>query len=128
MYRSVFFSYVKKTVTIFKTLVTNFYGVILNATSQTCKNEPFSNKSDHGTCLNRNLFWNNYMKFYLMLNEKLRNNIESFLPEKKHQLEKTSKHLIMNREMQHRNNTGLGTFLKKLELPKPEVSLNLKAN
>ena len=45
MSRSVFFSSVKKSVTIFKISVTDQYEVILNPTSKTCKNEPFSSKT-----------------------------------------------------------------------------------
>ena len=44
MYRSVFFQ-CKKIVTIFKTSVTDHDGVILNATAQTSKNEPFITKA-----------------------------------------------------------------------------------
>ena len=51
-----FFFQCKKPVTIFKTSVTDHYGVILNATAQTCKNKPFITKPDHGTNLNWNLF------------------------------------------------------------------------
>ena len=55
------------------------------------------------------------MSFFLLLNEKLRNNIESVLPEKKYQLENLrSTGLIKNWKMQHRNNTGLGFFFVKI--------------
>ena len=40
-----FFQCKKKPVTIFKTSVTDHYGVILNATSEICKNEPFITKT-----------------------------------------------------------------------------------
>ena len=40
-----FFFNVNKPVTIFKTSVTDHYRVIPNATSQTCKNEPFITKT-----------------------------------------------------------------------------------
>ena len=40
-----FFFQCKKKLTIFKTLVTDHYEVTLNATSQTCKKEPFITKT-----------------------------------------------------------------------------------
>ena len=110
-----FFSNVKKPLTIFKTSVTDHYGVILNTTSQTCKKEPFITKTrpwykleseSFLKELNESLYENllevetkisqfNCDELFLLLNEKLRNNIESFLPEKTSN-RKSSKHWVDN--------------------------------
>ena len=62
-----------------------------------------------------------------MLNQKLRKNIEQFLPEKT-SIRKTSKHWVDNELKNAASKKHRFGYFFKLTSRKPEVNFNLKAN